>query len=143
MSSPKTFAEKALARATGVSDVSPGQIVDVYPDLYMSNTATWRSIHTLEKLGTEELYDPDRIAMVMDHISPARTAKTAADQRLCREFATRKGIKKFYDVEAGIAHVVLMEEGHIRPGMVVIGTDLEGHEVAEVHRPDLGLGVAR
>ncbi len=119
----RTFAEKALARAAGVLDVTPGQIVDVYPDLYMSNTATWRSIRTLEKLGTEELYDPDRIAMVMDHISPARTAKTAADQRFCREFATRKGIKKFYDVEAGIAHVVLMEEGHIRPGMVVIGTD--------------------
>jgi 3-isopropylmalate/(R)-2-methylmalate dehydratase large subunit len=35
----------------------------------------------------------------------------------------RKDIKKFYDVNAGIAHVVLMEEGHIRPGMVVIGTD--------------------
>ncbi len=119
----KTFAEKILARAARLSDVSPGQIVDVYPDLYMSHSASWRCIRTLEKLGTDELYDPDRIAMVMDHISPARTAKTAADHRLCREFAVRKGIKKFYDVEAGIAHVVLMEEGFVRPGMVIIGTD--------------------
>ena len=27
------------------------------------------------------------------------------------------------DVDAGIAHIVLTEEGHIRPGMVVIGSD--------------------
>ena len=120
---PKTFAEKVLARTARVPDVGPGQIVDVYPDLCMSNTASWRCIRTLEKLGTDDLYDPDRIAMVMDHISPARTSKTAGDQRLCREFAARKEIKKFYDVEAGIAHVVLMEDGHVRPGMVVIGTD--------------------
>ncbi|MBI2986210.1 MAG: 3-isopropylmalate dehydratase large subunit [Deltaproteobacteria bacterium] len=119
----KAFAEKVLARAAGLSDVRPGEIVDVYPDLYMSHMASWRCIRTLEKMGTDKLYDPERIAMVMDHISPARIAKTADDQRLCREFAVRKGINKFYDVEAGIAHVVLMEAGHIRPGMVVIGTD--------------------
>ncbi|MBI2358566.1 MAG: 3-isopropylmalate dehydratase large subunit [Deltaproteobacteria bacterium] len=119
----RAFAEKVLARAAGLSEVRLGEIVDVYPDLYMSHMASWRCIRTLEKLGTDKLYDPDRIAMVMDHISPARTAKIADDQRLCREFAARRGIKKFYDVNAGIAHVVLMEEGHIRPAMVVIGTD--------------------
>lgn len=119
----KAFAEKVLARAAGVREARPGEIVDVYPDLCMSHMASWRCIRTLEKLGTDKLYDPDRIAMVMDHISPARIAKTADDQRLCRDFARRKGIKKFYDLNAGIAHVVLMEEGHIRPGMVVIGTD--------------------
>jgi homoaconitate hydratase family protein len=118
-----TFVEKVLARAAGLSEVTPGQIVDVEPDLYMSHSASWRCIRALERLGTDRLHDPTRIAMVMDHISPARTAKTAEDQRLCREFATRHGITKFWDVEAGIAHVVLMEEGLVRPGMVIIGTD--------------------
>ena len=83
----KTFAEKALTRGARLPEVLPGQIVDVYPDLYMSNTASWRCIRTLEKMGTEKLYDLDRIAMVMDHISPAREVKNAVDQRLCREFA--------------------------------------------------------
>ena len=119
----KTFAEKVMARAAGVAEARPGEIVDVYPDLYMSHMASWRCIRTMEKLGTDQIYDPDRIAMVMDHISPAQTAKIADDQRLCREYAARKGIKKFYDVNAGIAHVVLTEEGFIRPGMVIIGTD--------------------
>ncbi|HTM06760.1 MAG TPA: 3-isopropylmalate dehydratase large subunit [Verrucomicrobiae bacterium] len=119
----KTFAEKALARAAGLNEVRPGEIADVYPDLYMSHMASWRCIRTMEKLGSDKLYDVDRVAMVMDHISPAQSAKTADDQRLCREFAKKHGVKKFYDVNAGIAHVVLTEEGFIRPGMVIIGTD--------------------
>ncbi|NEK59120.1 homoaconitate hydratase family protein [Geodermatophilus sabuli] len=119
----KTFAQKALERASGQADLVPGQIVDAFPDLYMSHTASWRCIKTLERMGVEELYDVDRIAMVMDHISPAQTAKTAAHHSLSREFAARMGITKFYDVNAGIAHVVLMERGHIRPGELIIGTD--------------------
>ncbi len=118
-----TFVEKVLARAAGLPEVIPGQIVDVEPDLYMSHSASWRCIRALERLGTDRLHNPSRIAMVMDHISPARTAKTADDQRLCREFAARHGITRFWDVEAGIAHLVLMEEGLVRPGMVIIGTD--------------------
>jgi 3-isopropylmalate/(R)-2-methylmalate dehydratase large subunit len=119
----KTFAQKAIERASGERDLVPGQIVDAYPDLYMSHTASWRCIRTLAKMGVTELYDVDRVAMVMDHISPAMDAKTAADHQLCREFADRMGVRTFYDVNAGIAHIVLMEHGHIRPGMFVIGTD--------------------
>ncbi|GAA2105493.1 aconitase/3-isopropylmalate dehydratase large subunit family protein [Actinomadura alba] len=119
----KTFAQKALERASGETGLVPGQIVDAYPDLYMSHTASWRCIRTLERMGVDTLYDVDRIAMVMDHISPANSAKTAGDHRLCREFAERMGVSKFYDVNAGIAHVVLMENGHIRPGQLIIGTD--------------------
>lgn len=119
----RTFAQKVLERASGQDGLVPGDIVDAYPDLYMSHSATWRCIKTLEKLPTQELYAPERIAMVMDHISPARTSKTAGHHRLCREFAAERGIEKFWDVQAGIAHLVLMEQGHIRPGMLVIGTD--------------------
>ena len=119
----KTFAQKALERASGEKDLVPGQIVDAFPDLYMSHTASWRCIRTLERMGVDTVYDVDRIAMVMDHVSPAQTAKTAAHHRLSREFADRMGVKKFYDVNAGIAHVVLMENGHILPGNLIIGTD--------------------
>ncbi|WP_052488743.1 aconitase/3-isopropylmalate dehydratase large subunit family protein [Streptomyces sp. 150FB] len=119
----KTFAQKAIERASGEHDLVPGQIVDAFPDVYMSHTASWRCIRTLEKMGVSELYDRDRVAMVMDHISPAMNAKTAADHQLCREFADRMGIKNFYDVNAGIAHIVLMENGLIKPGQFVIGTD--------------------
>ncbi|TWF75209.1 3-isopropylmalate dehydratase large subunit [Pseudonocardia hierapolitana] len=119
----RTFAQKALERASGEKDLAPGQIVDAFPDLYMSHTASWRCIRTLERMGWPDLYDVDRIAMVMDHIAPADNAKTAGYHALCRDFAQRSGVRRFFDVNAGIAHVVLMERGLVKPGEVIIGTD--------------------
>ena len=119
----KTIAQKILSRASGVSDVEPGRIVDASPDLVMSHTATWRSVDVMKKLGATKLFDPSRIAVVLDHVSPAKTEKYAADQRISRQFARDYGIEKFYDVDAGIAHLVLMEEGHVAPGDLIVGTD--------------------
>lgn len=118
-----TIAEKILAAKSGLSSVVPGQIVDAYPDLVMSHTATWRSVSVMEKVGATRLYDPDRLAIVLDHISPAKTEKYAADQQTSRNFARKYGIRKFYDVDAGIAHLVLMEAGHVAPGDLIVGTD--------------------
>jgi homoaconitate hydratase family protein len=123
VSGARTFAQKALERASGKAGVKPGDIVTAEPDLYMSHTASWRCIRTLERLPGWSLRHPERIAMVMDHVSPARTAKTAGFHRLCRDFADEHGIENFYDVEAGISHLVLMHNGHVKPGQLIIGTD--------------------
>ena len=123
-SEPETFAQKALRRASGAArKLEPGEIVDAVPDLYMSHTASWRCIKTFEQLPGAKLLHPDRVAMVMDHTSPAHTATIASYHRLCRDFARKQGIKTFYDVNSGIAHLVLMENGHVRPGDFIIGTD--------------------
>jgi 3-isopropylmalate/(R)-2-methylmalate dehydratase large subunit len=118
-----TIAEKILARKAGLSSVTPGQIVDAYPDLVMSHTATWRSVSVMEKIGATKLYDPDRVAVVLDHIAPAKSEKNASDHARCRAFVKKYGIRKFYDVDAGIAHLVLMEAGHVAPGDLIVGTD--------------------
>ena len=118
-----TIAEKILARTSGEPWVVPGQIVDAYPDLVMSHTATWRSVNVMEKVGATKLYDSDRIAIVLDHIAPAKTEKNATDQQKSRQFARDYGIRKFYDIDAGIAHLVLMEAGHVAPGDLIVGTD--------------------
>src|SRR5205814_7764849 len=104
-----TIAEKILSRKSGLASVTPGQIVDAYPDLVMSHTATWRSVSVMQKVGATKLYDPDRLAVVLDHIAPAKTEKNATDQQVSRNFARTNAINKFYDVDAGIAHLVLME----------------------------------
>jgi len=120
---PQTFAQKVLARASGSQAVAPGQIVDAYPDLVMSNTATWRCIRQFERIGVDRLWDPDRLAFVMDHTALARTATEANHQSRVRAFAEQYGVKTFYDINEGIAHIVLMESGRVRPGQLVIGTD--------------------
>ncbi len=118
-----TIAEKILAAKSGKSSVKPGEIVEAYPDLVMSHTATWRSVSVMEKVGATKLYDPDRLAVVLDHIAPAKSEKNASDHQACRKFATKFGVTKFYDVDAGIAHLVLMEAGHVAPGDLIVGTD--------------------
>jgi len=96
-----TIAEKILAAKSDASEVFPGPIVDACPDLVMSHTATWRSVAVIRQLGATTLFDPDRIAIVLDHVAPARTEKYAADQRTSRAFACEHGIEKFYDWSAG------------------------------------------
>jgi homoaconitate hydratase family protein len=118
-----TIAEKILASKSGATRVSPGEIVDAYPDVVMSHTATWRSVSVMRRIGATKLYDPERLAIVLDHVSPAKTEKYAQDQQTSRNFAREYGIGKFYDVDAGIAHLVLMEHGHIKPGDLIVGTD--------------------
>ena len=118
-----TIAEKILAAKSGYTSVAPGEIVDAYPDLVMSHTATWRSATVMEKIGATKLYDPDRLAIVLDHIAPAKTEKNALDHVISRNFARKHGVQKFYDVDAGIAHLVLMEAGHVAPGDLIVGTD--------------------
>lgn len=119
----KTIVEKILAAKSGKASVAPGEIVDAYPDLVMSHTATWRSASVLHKIGAAKLYDPDRLAIVLDHVSPAKTEKYAADQQTSRNFARKFGVQKFFDIDAGIAHLVLMEAGHVAPGDLIVGTD--------------------
>ena len=118
-----TIAEKILATKSGAARVAPGEIVDAYPDVVMSHTATWRSVSVMQRIGATKLFDAERLAIVLDHVSPAKTEKYAQDQQTSRNFAREYGIRKFYDVDAGIAHLVLMEHGHIKPGDLVVGTD--------------------
>src|SRR3984885_4438053 len=118
-----TIAEKILSAKSGKASVAPGEIVEAYPDLVMSHTATWRSVSVMEKVGATKLYNPDRLAVVLDHIAPAKSEKNASDHQACRKFATKFGVTKFYDVDAGIAHLVLMEAGHVAPGDLIVGTD--------------------
>jgi len=118
-----TIAQKILAAKSGQSSVQPGQIVDAFPDLVMSHTATWRSVAVMKRVGATKLYDPERLAIVLDHVSPAKSEKHAADQQVSRNFARQFGVRRFYDVDAGIAHLVLMEHGHVAPGDLIVGTD--------------------
>src|ERR1700728_4875560 len=118
-----TIAEKILSAKSGKTSATPGEIVEAFPDLVMSHTATWRSASVMQRIGATKLYDPNRLAIVLDHISPAKTEKYAADQQTSRNFARKYGVQKFFDVDAGIAHLVLMEAGHVSPGDLIVGTD--------------------
>ncbi|HEY1340470.1 MAG TPA: 3-isopropylmalate dehydratase large subunit [Bryobacteraceae bacterium] len=119
-----TLAEKILARASRRERVSPDQIVIAHVDLAMSHENADLVRKSFLEVGVARVWDPSKIVIIFDHRIPAESEKTAATHKAVREFAAAQGIDNFYDVgRGGICHQVLAENGHVRPGMVVVGTD--------------------
>jgi 3-isopropylmalate/(R)-2-methylmalate dehydratase large subunit len=119
-----TLAEKILARASGREQVAPDEIVVASVDLAMSHENADLVRKSFREIGVERVWDPERIVIVLDHRVPAESERTAATHKAIREFVREQGIRHFYDVgRGGICHQVLAENGHVRPGMVVAGTD--------------------
>ncbi|HTP35251.1 MAG TPA: 3-isopropylmalate dehydratase large subunit [Candidatus Acidoferrales bacterium] len=121
---PMTLAEKILARASGRSEVAPDHLVVARVDLAMSHENADLVRKSFLDIGVPRVWDPEKIVIVFDHRVPAESEKTATTHKAVREFVAAQGIRHFYDVgRGGICHQVLAENGHVRPGMIVVGTD--------------------
>jgi len=126
-----TVVEKILARASGKPAVAVGDVVEPQVDLAMSHENAALVINQLQEIfagtGREpRVWDPSKIAIIFDHRIPAETPKTATNQKKIREFVAAQGIARFHDIRGdlgGICHQVLPENGYVRPGAVVVGTD--------------------
>src|SRR5581483_10222381 len=119
-----TIAEQILARASGRPRVVPHEVVVARVDLAMSHENADLVRKSFLEIGVDRVWDASKIVIVFDHRVPAESEKTATTHRAVREFVAAQGIEHFYDVgRGGICHQVLPERGHVRPGMVVVGTD--------------------
>ena len=126
-----TMVEKILARATGRASVKVGDVLEPRVDLAMSHENAALVLNQFQEIykGTgldAKVWDPNKIAIIFDHRVPAESSKTASNQKKVREFIRQRGITKFHDIrgdEGGICHQILPENGYVRPGSVVVGTD--------------------
>lgn len=118
-----TFAEKALAIASGQSRVSAGSVVTVEPDVCLSHDNTSAIARNFREIGASRVRFPERILIVLDHCVPAADEKHAGNHREAREFVKQQGIPNFFDINRGVCHQVLAEEGFARPGGVIVGSD--------------------
>ncbi|HVM42949.1 MAG TPA: 3-isopropylmalate dehydratase large subunit [Gemmatimonadales bacterium] len=126
-----TVVQKILARASGRGAVAVGDVVEPAVDLAMSHEngalVINQFLEVFRGTGREPaLWDASRIAIVFDHRVPAESPKTATNQKKVREFVAAHGIAKFHDIRGdrgGICHQILPENGYVRPGAVVVGTD--------------------
>jgi 3-isopropylmalate/(R)-2-methylmalate dehydratase large subunit len=118
-----TFAEKLLAFKAGRDSVQPGQIVEVSPDVAMSHDNAGLVIRQFAQIGVKKVWDPSKIVIPLDHRVPAESAKTANAHKSIRAFVKEQGIASFYDIREGVCHQVLVEKGHVLPGMLALGTD--------------------
>ncbi len=119
-----TLAEKILAHGAGRERVKPDEIVIARVDLAMSHENADLVRKSFLEIGVSRVWDPSKIVIIFDHRIPAESEKTAATHKAVREFVADQAIESFYDVgRGGICHQVLPENGHVRPGMILVGTD--------------------
>ncbi len=120
-----TMTQKILAAHAGLESVSAGQLINAKLDLVLGNDITTPvAINEFKKAGFTEVFDKDKIAIVLDHFVPNKDIKAAEQSKQCREFSCSHCISHFYDVgKMGIEHALLPEQGIVCAGDCVIGAD--------------------
>ena len=118
------FVEKIFAKYSELKEVVPSQIVTVKPDHLLTHDNTAAIIQKispeLEKYG---VYDTSLSIIVLDHVIPAASEKTAKNHKEIREFVNNFKIKHFYDVGCGVCHQIVVEKGLALPGKLLLGSD--------------------
>ncbi len=118
----KTIAEKIFSAHSG-TDAYAGDIVVADVDFVMGQDGTTPlAIRALENMGVDEVFDPARVAVVMDHSSPSPIEGVSALHTMMREFGKKTGAK-VYDVGCGVCHQLIPEAGHVVPGDLMVGCD--------------------
>lgn len=118
----KTIIEKILSSHSG-QDCRANDIVVAQVDFVMGQDGTSPlAIRAFENMDGKELFDPDKVALVIDHSSPSPLEGVSALHKIMRQFARQKGCR-LYDIGEGVCHQLVPESGKVGPGSLVIGAD--------------------
>jgi 3-isopropylmalate/(R)-2-methylmalate dehydratase large subunit len=117
--------QKIFAAHAGLDHVEVGQLVEAKLDLVLGNDITAPvAISQFEKYGLTQVFDKDKIAIVLDHSTPCKDIKSAQLCKVARDFAHKHNITNFFDVgQVGVEHALLPEKGLTIPGDLIIGAD--------------------
>jgi len=120
-----TMTQKIIAKAAGIDNVRPGQLVQAKVDLVLGNDITAPvAIKEFENAGFNKVFDTEKIALVPDHFTPNKDIKSAMQVKMLREFVRKMNIKHFFEIgQMGIEHALLPELGLVVAGDLVIGAD--------------------
>ncbi|KAG7547795.1 Aconitase/3-isopropylmalate dehydratase large subunit alpha/beta/alpha domain [Arabidopsis suecica] len=132
-----TMTEKILARASEKSLVVPGDNIWVNVDVLMTHDVCGPGAFGIFKreFGDKaKVWDPEKIVVIPDHYIFTADKRANRNVDIMREHCREQNIKYFYDITdlgnfkanpdyKGVCHVALAQEGHCRPGEVLLGTD--------------------
>ena len=119
----KTIAEKILSTHCQTKDVAADDIINASVDLAMSHDNTAAVLSILQAIKKISIWDDSKIAVILDHRTPANHSTAAENHKIIRDFATKYNIKHFFDVGSGICHQLIAENNLALPGMLIVGTD--------------------
>lgn len=148
---PMTLTEKMLAKASGNEYVQPGEVIFAKVDLAMSHDAIAAPVFKLfhQYFGeSAQVWDSSKVVLVADHfiqvndIRPDTQAPKLYQEMVA--YAQRHNCQLFDLVSpgeaSGICHVLLPEQGLIKPGMIIAGTDSHSCTYGALGSFSLGVG---
>jgi len=125
-----TITEKILARASGQERVEPGENVWVNADILLTHDVCGPGtigIFQREFGHDARVWDASRVVIIPAHYIYTHDEKALRNVDILRDFVREQGLPNYYDPGTakyrGVCHVALPQEGHVRPGEVVFGTD--------------------
>ena len=121
-----TLVEKIAARhADGLApgtQVHSGDFVSICPRHVMTHDNTGAVIPKFKQIGATSIADPAQPVFAIDHdiqnTSPENLAKYAKIEAFAREHDI-----DFYPAGTGISHQVMIEQGYVVPGSMVVASD--------------------
>jgi homoaconitate hydratase len=123
---PQTITEKVVqAHAEGLAaghEVRAGDMVTVRPFHVMTHDNTGAVMPKFEAIGAEQIADPTQPVFTLDHNVQDTSEENLAKYQHIEKFAARHGIV-FFPAGAGIGHQLMVEQGFVHPGTLVVASD--------------------
>jgi homoaconitate hydratase len=121
-----TLVEKIAARhADGLpagTVVRAGDFVSIRPRHVMTHDNTGAVIPKFKKIGATRIADPAQPVFAIDHDIQNVTPKNLEKYAKIEAFAGEHGVD-FYPAGTGISHQVMVEQGYVVPGALVVASD--------------------
>lgn len=120
-----TITEKIMANASNRNQVAPGELIFANIHTIMTMDYLGKSTFQLfDSFSVPEVFNKDRVICVSDHLVPPPTPEFATLLNEWRQAVKAHDITYFYDLgRQGISHQIMVEQGHVLPGKISIGTD--------------------
>jgi homoaconitate hydratase len=121
-----TLVEKLATRhAVGLPAGRPartGDFITIRPKHVMTHDNTGAVIPKFKQVGATTIHDPRQPVFAIDHDIQNVTSENLAKYAKIAAFAKQHGID-FYPEGTGIAHQIMVEQGYVVPGSMVVGSD--------------------
>src|SRR5256712_178284 len=121
-----TLVEKIAARhADGLpagTVVRAGDFVSIRPRHVMTHDNTGAVIPKFKQIGATRIADPAQPVFAIDHDIQNVTPKNLEKYAKIEAFAGEHGVD-FYPAGTGISHQVMVEQGYVVPGALVVASD--------------------
>src|ERR1700692_1395064 len=121
-----TLVEKIAARhADGLASgavVRAGDFISIRPRQVMTHDNTGAVIPKFKQIGATKIADPAQPVFAIDHDIQNVTPKNLEKYAKIQAFAGEHGID-YYPPGTGISHQVMVEQGYVVPGALVVASD--------------------